>query len=147
MRDRRAGPGRSVLGALPWACPDIQNILGGFCPSPFCPPAVRGPVRAWPGAWSSSHSLGTRGCECVPLTNLFVSGKYLRQKRIDFQLPYDILWQWKHNQVRDKKSRGCQDWDQKETAALGESRVYTSRPGGISCCCRCVRGERICICI
>lgn len=48
MRDRRAGPGRSVLGALPWACPDIQNILGGFCPSPFCPPAVRGPVRAWP---------------------------------------------------------------------------------------------------
>lgn len=28
-----------------------------------------------------------------------VAGKYLRQKRIDFQLPYDILWQWKHNQV------------------------------------------------
>lgn len=27
------------------------------------------------------------------------SGKYLRQKRIDFQLPYDILWLWKHDQV------------------------------------------------
>lgn len=26
-------------------------------------------------------------------------GKYLRQKRIDFQLPYDILWLWKHDQV------------------------------------------------
>uniref|UniRef100_A0A8C5VNZ8 Histone-lysine N-methyltransferase ASH1L n=1 Tax=Microcebus murinus TaxID=30608 RepID=A0A8C5VNZ8_MICMU len=32
----------------------------------------------------------------------FVSGKYLRQKRIDFQLPYDILWQWKHNQLYKK---------------------------------------------
>uniref|UniRef100_A0A8C4RN22 Ash1 (absent, small, or homeotic)-like (Drosophila) n=1 Tax=Erpetoichthys calabaricus TaxID=27687 RepID=A0A8C4RN22_ERPCA len=29
-------------------------------------------------------------------------GKYLRQKRIDFQLPYDILWQWKHNQLHKK---------------------------------------------
>lgn len=29
----------------------------------------------------------------------FFSGKYLRQKRIDFQLPYDILWLWKHDQV------------------------------------------------
>ncbi|XP_041253216.1 histone-lysine N-methyltransferase ASH1L [Onychostruthus taczanowskii] len=29
-------------------------------------------------------------------------GKYLRQKRIDFQLPYDILWQWKHNQLYKK---------------------------------------------
>ncbi|NXQ05759.1 ASH1L methyltransferase, partial [Vidua macroura] len=28
--------------------------------------------------------------------------KYLRQKRIDFQLPYDILWQWKHNQLYKK---------------------------------------------
>ncbi|NXP59625.1 ASH1L methyltransferase, partial [Chloropsis cyanopogon] len=27
---------------------------------------------------------------------------YLRQKRIDFQLPYDILWQWKHNQLYKK---------------------------------------------
>lgn len=26
-------------------------------------------------------------------------GKYLRQKRIDFQLPYDILWLWKHDQL------------------------------------------------
>uniref|UniRef100_A0A8C1GBJ7 Ash1 (absent, small, or homeotic)-like (Drosophila) n=1 Tax=Cyprinus carpio TaxID=7962 RepID=A0A8C1GBJ7_CYPCA len=26
-------------------------------------------------------------------------GKYLRQKRIDFQLPYDILWLWKHDQT------------------------------------------------
>ncbi|NXX98337.1 ASH1L methyltransferase, partial [Centropus bengalensis] len=32
----------------------------------------------------------------------FTGGKYLRQKRIDFQLPYDILWQWKHNQVQEK---------------------------------------------
>lgn len=32
------------------------------------------------------------------------AGKYLRQKRIDFQLPYDILWQWKHNQVRARTS-------------------------------------------
>ncbi|XP_041035607.1 histone-lysine N-methyltransferase ASH1L isoform X1 [Carcharodon carcharias] len=29
-------------------------------------------------------------------------GKYLRQKRMDFQLPYDILWQWKHNQLYKK---------------------------------------------
>ncbi|XP_053559190.1 histone-lysine N-methyltransferase ASH1L [Bombina bombina] len=29
-------------------------------------------------------------------------GKYLRQKRCDFQLPYDILWQWKHNQLYKK---------------------------------------------
>lgn len=29
----------------------------------------------------------------------FFLGKYLRQKRIDFQLPYDILWLWKHDQV------------------------------------------------
>ncbi|KPP71262.1 histone-lysine N-methyltransferase ASH1L-like [Scleropages formosus] len=29
-------------------------------------------------------------------------GKYLRQRRIDFQLPYDILWQWKHNQLYKK---------------------------------------------
>ncbi|XP_036423085.1 histone-lysine N-methyltransferase ASH1L [Colossoma macropomum] len=26
-------------------------------------------------------------------------GKYLRQKRIDFQLPYDILWLWNHDQL------------------------------------------------
>ncbi|XP_069806925.1 histone-lysine N-methyltransferase ASH1L [Dendropsophus ebraccatus] len=29
-------------------------------------------------------------------------GKYLRHKRCDFQLPYDILWQWKHNQLYKK---------------------------------------------
>uniref|UniRef100_A0A8C8JW80 Histone-lysine N-methyltransferase ASH1L-like n=1 Tax=Oncorhynchus tshawytscha TaxID=74940 RepID=A0A8C8JW80_ONCTS len=29
-------------------------------------------------------------------------GKYLRQKRIDFQLPYDILWLWKHDQLYEK---------------------------------------------
>ncbi|KAJ8273493.1 hypothetical protein GJAV_G00102200 [Gymnothorax javanicus] len=29
-------------------------------------------------------------------------GKYLRQKRIDFQLPYDILWLWKHEQLHKK---------------------------------------------
>ncbi|XP_066529786.1 histone-lysine N-methyltransferase ASH1L [Hoplias malabaricus] len=29
----------------------------------------------------------------------FHVGKYLRQKRIDFQLPYDILWLWKHDQL------------------------------------------------
>ncbi|XP_056410497.1 histone-lysine N-methyltransferase ASH1L [Hyla sarda] len=29
-------------------------------------------------------------------------GKYLRHKRSDFQLPYDILWQWKHNQLYKK---------------------------------------------
>ncbi|KAM8920883.1 histone-lysine N-methyltransferase ASH1L [Pelodytes ibericus] len=29
-------------------------------------------------------------------------GKYLRQKRNDFQLPYDILWQWKHDQLYKK---------------------------------------------
>ncbi|KAJ7415742.1 hypothetical protein BTVI_37456 [Pitangus sulphuratus] len=45
---------------------------------------------------------GARGEERVPLTNLSVPGKYLRQKRIDFQLPYDILWQWKHNQLYKK---------------------------------------------
>ncbi|NWU52687.1 ASH1L methyltransferase, partial [Dromas ardeola] len=32
----------------------------------------------------------------------YFSWKYLRQKRIDFQLPYDILWQWKHNQLYKK---------------------------------------------
>ncbi|NXN99315.1 ASH1L methyltransferase, partial [Rhinopomastus cyanomelas] len=32
----------------------------------------------------------------------YLVGKYLRQKRIDFQLPYDILWQWKHNQLYKK---------------------------------------------
>uniref|UniRef100_UPI00358EFC59 histone-lysine N-methyltransferase ASH1L-like isoform X2 n=1 Tax=Myxine glutinosa TaxID=7769 RepID=UPI00358EFC59 len=30
------------------------------------------------------------------------AGKYLRQKRSDFQLPYDILWQWKHNRLYKK---------------------------------------------
>ncbi|KAL2084703.1 hypothetical protein ACEWY4_020221 [Coilia grayii] len=29
-------------------------------------------------------------------------GKYLRLKRIDFQLPYDIQWLWKHNQLHRK---------------------------------------------
>uniref|UniRef100_A0AAY4DKI9 Histone-lysine N-methyltransferase ASH1L-like n=1 Tax=Denticeps clupeoides TaxID=299321 RepID=A0AAY4DKI9_9TELE len=29
-------------------------------------------------------------------------GKYLRQKRIDFQLPYDILWLWKHDQLHKR---------------------------------------------
>ncbi|NXN82559.1 ASH1L methyltransferase, partial [Bombycilla garrulus] len=32
----------------------------------------------------------------------YLTCKYLRQKRIDFQLPYDILWQWKHNQLYKK---------------------------------------------
>ncbi|NXL74053.1 ASH1L methyltransferase, partial [Leptocoma aspasia] len=32
----------------------------------------------------------------------YLTWKYLRQKRIDFQLPYDILWQWKHNQLYKK---------------------------------------------
>ncbi|NXI87473.1 ASH1L methyltransferase, partial [Rhipidura dahli] len=32
----------------------------------------------------------------------YFTWKYLRQKRIDFQLPYDILWQWKHNQLYKK---------------------------------------------
>ncbi|KAM6968062.1 uncharacterized protein FYW47_006756, partial [Aplochiton taeniatus] len=26
-------------------------------------------------------------------------GKYLRLKRIDFQLPYDVMWLWRHNQL------------------------------------------------
>ena len=30
---------------------------------------------------------------------LCLVGKYLRLKRIDFQLPYDVLWLWRHNQV------------------------------------------------
>lgn len=34
-----------------------------------------------------------------PVFVFVFSGKYLRQKRIDFQLPYDILWLWKHDQV------------------------------------------------
>lgn len=34
-----------------------------------------------------------------PALFFFFLGKYLRQKRIDFQLPYDILWLWKHDQV------------------------------------------------
>ncbi|XP_040308644.1 histone-lysine N-methyltransferase ASH1L isoform X5 [Herpailurus yagouaroundi] len=39
----------------------------------------------------------------IPRSGLAGSfGKYLRQKRIDFQLPYDILWQWKHNQLYKK---------------------------------------------
>uniref|UniRef100_A0A8C5DEY3 Histone-lysine N-methyltransferase ASH1L-like n=1 Tax=Gouania willdenowi TaxID=441366 RepID=A0A8C5DEY3_GOUWI len=29
-------------------------------------------------------------------------GKYLRQKQIDFQLPYDILWLWKHDQLHKR---------------------------------------------
>ncbi|XP_019619104.1 PREDICTED: histone-lysine N-methyltransferase ASH1L-like [Branchiostoma belcheri] len=29
-------------------------------------------------------------------------GKYLRQKRIDFQMPYDIWWQYKHNKLIPK---------------------------------------------
>jgi len=60
--------------------------------------------ECWPCAWEQSWCpWGICAYECVQLINLFVSGKYLRQKRIDFQLPYDILWQWKHNQVQDKK--------------------------------------------
>ncbi|KAM9723023.1 uncharacterized protein ACNS7B_018545 isoform 1-T2 [Menidia menidia] len=27
-------------------------------------------------------------------------GKYLRLKRIHFQLPYDVMWQWQHNQLQ-----------------------------------------------
>ncbi|NXN13670.1 ASH1L methyltransferase, partial [Indicator maculatus] len=48
------------------------------------------------------HGLFPAPIHVGELTNLFVSGKYLRQKRIDFQLPYDILWQWKHNQLYKK---------------------------------------------
>lgn len=29
------------------------------------------------------------------------SGKYLRLKRIHFQLPYDVMWQWQHDQVNE----------------------------------------------
>ena len=36
---------------------------------------------------------------CVCVCVVARVGKYLRLKRIDFQLPYDIQWLWKHNQV------------------------------------------------
>ncbi|XP_012994836.2 histone-lysine N-methyltransferase ASH1L isoform X1 [Esox lucius] len=29
-------------------------------------------------------------------------GKYLRMRRIDFQLPYDVMWLWSHNQLHKK---------------------------------------------
>ncbi|MED6253873.1 hypothetical protein ATANTOWER_005965 [Ataeniobius toweri] len=29
-------------------------------------------------------------------------GKYLRLKRIHFQLPYDVMWQWQHNQLQSQ---------------------------------------------
>ncbi|NWQ68944.1 ASH1L methyltransferase, partial [Neopipo cinnamomea] len=45
----------------------------------FPAPIHVGGYRGWNGCW-----------------------EYLRQKRIDFQLPYDILWQWKHNQLYKK---------------------------------------------
>ncbi|KAG9345412.1 hypothetical protein JZ751_009959 [Albula glossodonta] len=48
-------------------------------------------------------------------------GKYLRQKRIDFQLPYDILWQWKHNQSGGQESPG-------ERGKGGGQRVSTACP-------------------
>ena len=32
-------------------------------------------------------------------------GKYLRLKRVDFQLPYDIWWMYKHNAVSSRKIR------------------------------------------
>lgn len=98
-------------GLFPVPATNKQNVLGGFCSSAF--PTSRGPRRIWQGAWERLFFLlGICECERVRLTNLFVSGKYLRQKRIDFQLPYDILWQWKHNQVQDKKLLACQDYDQ-----------------------------------
>ncbi|XP_036199659.1 histone-lysine N-methyltransferase ASH1L isoform X6 [Myotis myotis] len=45
------------------------------------------------------RSIRKQGC-ILMFTKL--QRKYLRQKRIDFQLPYDILWQWKHNQLYKK---------------------------------------------
>ncbi|XP_051922114.1 histone-lysine N-methyltransferase ASH1L-like isoform X2 [Hippocampus zosterae] len=42
-------------------------------------------------------------------------GKYLRMKRIHFQLPYDVMWLWQHNQLQrqpafplKRKRRYCQ---------------------------------------
>lgn len=36
-----------------------------------------------------------------PHLPLCPSGKYLRLKRIHFQLPYDVMWQWQHDQVNE----------------------------------------------
>lgn len=37
----------------------------------------------------------------TPPSPLCPSGKYLRLKRIHFQLPYDVMWQWQHDQVNE----------------------------------------------
>lgn len=36
-----------------------------------------------------------------PHLPLCPAGKYLRLKRIHFQLPYDVMWQWQHDQVNE----------------------------------------------
>lgn len=49
------------------------------------------------------HNIATLSgaCDCSPCLTLTVGapGKYLRLKRIHFQLPYDVMWLWQHNQV------------------------------------------------
>ncbi|XP_061144651.1 histone-lysine N-methyltransferase ASH1L-like isoform X1 [Syngnathus typhle] len=38
--------------------------------------------------------------ECSLLPAPIHVGKYLRMKRIHFQLPYDVMWLWQHNQLQ-----------------------------------------------
>lgn len=49
------------------------------------------------------HNIATfsGACDYSPglLFPIGVPGKYLRLKRIHFQLPYDVMWLWQHNQV------------------------------------------------
>lgn len=39
-------------------------------------------------------------CACPAKPPVCPLGKYLRLKRIHFQLPYDVMWLWQHNQVQ-----------------------------------------------
>lgn len=49
-------------------------------------------------AKSKPATLG-RACDHSSDLPFCAPGKYLRLKRIHFQLPYDVMWLWQHNQV------------------------------------------------
>ena len=50
------------------------------------------------------------GLLCYDGVHLFpVAGKYLREERIDFRLPYDIWFSHEHNQVRRVRTYECKN--------------------------------------
>lgn len=65
-----------------------------------------------------------------PHLPLCPSGKYLRLKRIHFQLPYDVMWQWQHDQVNEHGWGGLRSLsDQKVADVISIRRICVAAAG------------------